>query len=156
MDLRLRETQGKRANTVLKGLFSFKPVTFRSVNCMVSDSSRAWFCRTKGQRSGYEVLNLLIQIREDLFWETKWGWCYARPFLLLYKTQPAWHWRRPHLTFDLVLWPGLRFFLCRLTNMWFANGRTGSLTRMKRGFMAFHFNWVKSTTSTAFLSVALS
>lgn len=34
--------------------------------------------------------------------------------------------------------------------MWFANGRTGSLTRMKKGFMAFHFNWVESATSTPF------
>lgn len=46
--------------------------------------------------------------------------------------------------------PAFDFFLCRLTNMWFANGRTGSLTGMKKGFMAFHFNWVKSTTSTHF------
>lgn len=30
---------------------------------------------------------------------------------LLHKTELAWHWQRPHLTFDLVLWPCLRFFV---------------------------------------------
>lgn len=32
-------------------------------------------------------------------------------FLLLHKTEVARHWGRPHLTFDLVLWPYLRFFV---------------------------------------------
>lgn len=88
----------------------FKPVTLHFMNCMVSDSSWAWFCPKKGQRPKYDGLNPHIKIRGDLFWETKWGWFCGSPLSLLHKTAPAWHWQRPHLTFDLVPWPRLRFF----------------------------------------------
>lgn len=57
-------------------------------------------------------------------------------FFLIHKTKLAWHWLRPHLTFDLVCDPVFDF-LCRLTNMWFANGCTGSLTGMRRDLWLF-------------------
>lgn len=55
----------------------------------------------------------------------------------LYKNHLCWHW--PDLTFDLVLWPCIGFFC----SCWLI---CGSLTGMKKEFMVFLFNWVKSQT----------